>query len=1025
VGVRALTICICDVVGSTALGAASDDPDGLRRRYTAVLRAAVRVAGGEERKHLGDGLLATFPSATAGIAAAGALHHRVRALAERLGVEVVVRVGLAHGDVSEEDGDVFGDAVVVAARLCAAAEAGETLATEVVLAVAGRRSIAPVPEARLLALRGIDEPVSCVRLPAGHVAVPDLPSPLRQQLERDLVGRPDVVAALGSAVLDAVAGRGGAVVLEGEGGLGKTRLAAEAAAVMAALGGTVVYVGIELGLGDPHDAFATVVRALAGSDPAVRAALEQYGPALGAVLPERRPEGAVVPDRRATFDALASTLAAASSVPAVVVVDDLHHGGPDAVALFEHVAQRLREASVLLIGLTRPTSPAAGTNATVLRLAPLTDADVAELAGRRGVAAGLAPAVRQLTAGHPLLVDETLRALATGDASVSTHGREPALDGVPPSIEALVGRELEAHGGAVSEVALALAVAGPDAAGGLLQAVVAAEAQAVTDALAALARADLVLDRALGEPRYRHELFRRAVLDLAGPDAVRRVHRAVAAELDRRRAPARAAVWHELAASERDDVEAVGRRVLAVVADERRRLAMPTAERLAGALLERLTELHADLPATRAAAHVELAQVASWAADARTSQRHAMAAAEEARRCGDADSLAEAAIQFTGWIDAGTDDPAAEVLFADAHATLDRIAPARRARLLAAEADYWSISRSQPARGRPFAEQSRDLADRCGDPHAVVDSLWALANAGLGDAVLAERLDIVRRLLAVSGQEPTAHVLAHRLGVHAHLEAGDVAMRDRSAEVLRTLAEHDGEGSARLWADVADVEAALRSGRLDDAETAVGAFAAGGDDPTRRSIVVAQLFQLSRARGELAGLLPVLDAALAETPGLSAFAAARLLALHAAGRTDDALAGLVDLLRDGDGAVPTDQSRGAVLLGLAELAADLGATGPAEVLLDALADRAGTVAVAAQGVFSMGAYDRGIGRLELLLGRRGAARPHLEAAVALEQAIGDDAHRARSAATLAACTSEGASRMIQLHEPPTTTGARP
>ena len=53
-----------------------------------------------------------------------------------------------------------------AARLCAAADPDETLATDVLVAVAGRRTTVGPQAPRLLGLRGIDEPVACATLPA-------------------------------------------------------------------------------------------------------------------------------------------------------------------------------------------------------------------------------------------------------------------------------------------------------------------------------------------------------------------------------------------------------------------------------------------------------------------------------------------------------------------------------------------------------------------------------------------------------------------------------------------------------------------------------------------------------------------------------------------------------------------------------------------------------------------------------------------------------------------------------------------
>jgi class 3 adenylate cyclase/pimeloyl-ACP methyl ester carboxylesterase len=129
------TILFTDMVGSTSLTQRIGDAKAqeVLRIHNRIIRGALQLHGGREVKHTGDGLLASFPAATRGLHCAVAVQ---RALAEhnRANPEtpIHVRVGLNAGEPVAEDGDVFGTAVQLAARVCAEAESGQILAADVV-----------------------------------------------------------------------------------------------------------------------------------------------------------------------------------------------------------------------------------------------------------------------------------------------------------------------------------------------------------------------------------------------------------------------------------------------------------------------------------------------------------------------------------------------------------------------------------------------------------------------------------------------------------------------------------------------------------------------------------------------------------------------------------------------------------------------------------------------------------------------------------------------------------------------------
>ncbi len=150
-------IVFTDIESSTASAAALGDAawfDRLRDHDTTV-RKLVAQHGGREVKHLGDGFMLTFPTAHAAVDFGASLQ---RAFTDAL---VRVRAGVHVGPVIEEDNDIFGTTVNVAARVSAAANGGETLISEDVIALVGDASVAGP---RVATLKGVAEPMKLYAL---------------------------------------------------------------------------------------------------------------------------------------------------------------------------------------------------------------------------------------------------------------------------------------------------------------------------------------------------------------------------------------------------------------------------------------------------------------------------------------------------------------------------------------------------------------------------------------------------------------------------------------------------------------------------------------------------------------------------------------------------------------------------------------------------------------------------------------------------------------------------------------------
>jgi len=163
-------VLFTDLVGSTELMSRLGDIayDGLRGAHFADLREALSAHQGKEIKNTGDGLMATFSSAVQALDCAVAMQQAADRQTSAPDSAVAIRVGLSTGEVTFEGGDVFGTAVVEAARLVAAARPGQILATAVVRVLAGTRAPTAITDVGPLDLKGLPDPVAACECPGSR-----------------------------------------------------------------------------------------------------------------------------------------------------------------------------------------------------------------------------------------------------------------------------------------------------------------------------------------------------------------------------------------------------------------------------------------------------------------------------------------------------------------------------------------------------------------------------------------------------------------------------------------------------------------------------------------------------------------------------------------------------------------------------------------------------------------------------------------------------------------------------------------
>jgi class 3 adenylate cyclase len=154
------TILFTDMEGSTSLTQRLGDAKAqeVLRTHNAIVRDALKAHSGSEIKHTGDGIMASFASASRALQCAIAIQRAFAEHNESAGEPIRVRIGLNAGEPIAEEKDLFGTAVIMAARIAAQAAGGEILVANVVRELAAGKGFRFADRGEV-ALRGFEEPV--------------------------------------------------------------------------------------------------------------------------------------------------------------------------------------------------------------------------------------------------------------------------------------------------------------------------------------------------------------------------------------------------------------------------------------------------------------------------------------------------------------------------------------------------------------------------------------------------------------------------------------------------------------------------------------------------------------------------------------------------------------------------------------------------------------------------------------------------------------------------------------------------
>ncbi|MDJ0868831.1 MAG: AAA family ATPase [Myxococcota bacterium] len=840
------------------------------------------------------------------------------------------------------------------------------------------------------------------------------------------VGRDDVMETLRAAWRGASDGRGRAVLLAGEPGIGKTRTAEELAEEVARAGTRVLRSWCYEGGGTPpYYLWSQLLVAYAEAVDAetLRETLGRDAPDLAAIAPELRDLMPDIPsgggESQAARVRLLEALVrfwrrAAAREPLFVLLDDLHWADHSSLAALAFAVPRLRAARLLALGTYRDEAvaaghPLAGTLAAVARdaadarvsLRALTRDDVERVVGAmraRPLAPDLVDAVWQRTRGNPLFVKEVVRWLRDEDLS-AVAAREAWLHSVPPGVRQVIEERLARLSRPCRRALELAAVVGSEFDGALLE-------EAWADAPDALGAA---LDEALGvelvhplpgaRDRYAfsHGLVQEVLV--AGLERTDRaaLHGRVARALEQQVGQPDGAVeavarhWVESAApGAPPPPEAKGYLRRAAERAISRHAYHESVEHLEQ-LLEVLDRRGDEDPAVRYETLVQLATARWKTLDLDGALDAAERAAELARARGDDPGVARAALFADHPIRSPERRRRQLALLEEAERIVGESETPEAAVVLSHLALHLSSDASAGARRRGLSRRAVEIARGQDDALLVGRCRLVEAIALWPQLERDERGAIVDELRALERYDDrhVPETAVSQLYLTHRLETGDVLAADREIERMHHALDANGAGSYYAWyRPLFGAMRALMRGEFADAERmALEAFRAGSDGAAydAPSAFATQMFTLRMEQGRVSELLPAIEQGAAQRPRHS-YRVLLPLAFCESGRSDDARPVFE---RACDAYDPSWDAYAAVSLTvLASACYRLADAERARRLYALAAPYADRWATPLMAWVSIGSMHWPLGRLAATAGETDRAVAHLDAAIERNRAVG-------------------------------------
>lgn len=1037
---RQLTVLFCDLVGSTELSRRLDPEDlrDLTRRYQDGVAGVVARYGGYVANFLGDGIVAYFgwpradedqaeQAVRAGLDALAA----VRSLSEGHidGPSILARVGVASGAVVVGDLEsggtrqaaVSGETPNLAARLQA-----EALPDQVVIGGLTRQLVGDVfelDEFGARSLKGFAEPVP-IWLVLRERTIESRFAARRGQ-HTPFVGRAQEVALLRERWQQAVAGEGQAVLLSGEAGIGKSRVAQALRERLSEVSHT--WIGFQCSPFHTASALYPAIRHLeraAGFAPEdtpdarydklealLREAtddISESAPLLADLLLIPSGQRYALPEmpadlrKRRTLKALTDQLLGlAAKKPVLFVLEDAHWIDPTTRELMDELLVGIADGQVLSLITHRPEFSSEWTrhpHVTVLTLNRLSRAHGVEMvraAGTEVLPEEVVARILRRCDGVPLFIEELTRSV------LETGGRLSETE-VPETLQGALQARLDRLEPEAREVAQIGAAIGREFDQELLGLVAKRPIPKLAPLLDRLVEARIVLPA--GRERSGSYVFRHALIQDAAYNSLllsrrRAYHSAIGAALesdfpDIARARPELVAQHFTAADLPEPAIAQWLRA-AQSAGKRSAHAEAISHLSSGlTLVETLPKgaprIEAEIECRLALGHAQtLLNLLE------EGKRSFSAAAEIARANDRPADLYKAAIGFEEAELYGNMPQqksvdllrAALAVLGDAD-KIDRCcALSRLGRAL--------FSTGNATEAVEAAEQSITLARQIGDPLALFEAraceLSLMAGHPWSAAQFHERRAALDELLAAA--EATGQDFHKMLSLSQRiwrlLELGDVVGFDSGLDKYAVAAKETGFVQDQWVASSGRVVQAILRGEFAQAERSAEASLRLGETAgieAAAGVYGVQMFTIRREQGRLAEVAPALKRFIDDNPRDSAWRPGLALVACDLGFDEPAHKILAEIAAGGF-AIPVDAKRTLTLSYLAEVCVRLDDGDSAKRVYDLLLPYHDMAVMAPIATVCCGAAARYLGMLAGVLRDWKAAHVHFERALALDESL--------------------------------------
>ena len=875
-------------------------------------------------------------------------------------------------------------------------------------------------------------PVEAPRPPPEHPASVKSLTPGTPPPRTAFVGRDAEFDRLRCALAEAHGGQGRLVLIAGEPGIGKTRIAQELADEACTTGAQVLWGRMWEADGAPAFwPWVQIMRAWMANYEQKRLgqALGSDAPVVGQLIPEMAEHVPALPDpprlepaeaRFRLFDAVTRVLKrAARQRLLVLVLDDLHQADVPSLRLLQFLTSALGDARILVIGTFRDAK--ADLDETLvgvltelgrrlvtrrMRLEGLREQHVAsfvELATGIEASPPLVAKLHKRTDGNPLFLNQLVQPLVEDRDPVRF---EEELDHcVPQQVLEAVQWRLEQLPEDARTVLKTASVIGPEFSLAVLKLATGLDAGRLVE-LVEQATALGCLEEmpgAVGQYRFSHALVRDALYNqLSGPRRAR-LHWRIGEGLEQHSADDPGASLAELAhhfLQAGDRMKALGyltragKRAMALLAYEE------AARLFALALDQGPEEIHrCDLLLARGDAQMK-------AGDAVNARNDFLRAADSAKVLNAPDQLARAALGFGVGLHVTFSFTEAKErmvkLLEDALGALDAGDAALRAQLLGrlAMALYWQPDskrrRASRERSRTLSQEAVEMARRLGDRRVLASVLRTRCFVLLRPDMLEERLALAAEILSLAeaaGDRETAQE-AHMWRIVGFLELGDISTVNTELATYVRIAEELRQPLHLYWAHVWKGTWALMAGRFAEAEQhslqalGFGQRLEGLNTSELQSGVGGQLFLLRKEQGRLAELEEAVRGFVREFPQGSSWRAALAL-LHAeVGDEEAARWQFEQLAAEEFHTIPCGVLWPVTIAMTTDVCAFLGDVRRAAMLYELLLPYEERCIVVGLGFACLGSAAHFLGRLAVTMGRIEVACRHFEDALQANERIG-------------------------------------